>query len=213
MGQQSEGTGVLMAADFDERDGCYGEFLAWQAAGAAAEQQERQHSKDIWQDQWALQLLQSGKMPAGLDRRDKGRVAHRARLYSWQDGTLYRRPPDGSLRKVPEPGDRVELVQHIHEQCGHYGVKRTCVMVAASLWRRTLHADVAEVIRRCTAEFALGQEGFESYGRVATGWIRLVGGRKLGRWCARSVSRSLPAIPWLGSEVQGTGVVSQFHAC
>ena len=149
VGQQPEGTGVLMAADFDSRDGCYGEFLAWQAAGAAAEQQERQHSKDIWQDQWAMQLLQSGEVPAGLDRKEKGRVAHRARLYSWQDGALYRRLPDGSLRKVPEPGDRVELVQRIHEQCGHYGVKRTSFMVAASHWWRTLHADVEEVVRRC----------------------------------------------------------------
>jgi hypothetical protein len=142
-------SGESAADSYDTADGCYGEFLSWRAAAAAADQQERQHSKDIWQDQVALQLLQSGEVPAGLDRKERSRVAHRVRLYSWQDGTLYRRLPDGSQRKVPKPEERVELVQRIHEQCGHYGVKRTSFMVAASHWWRTMHADVADLVRRC----------------------------------------------------------------
>jgi hypothetical protein len=116
---------------------------------AAAVQQEAS-SRDIWEDPTALQWLQQQKWPPGVTRAEQNRVRHRARLYSWQQDRLLRRLPDGSSKLVPPPQDRCSVVQQIHQQAGHYGVRRTANLVAASHWWRTLYSDAAAVVKRCS---------------------------------------------------------------
>jgi Integrase zinc binding domain/Integrase core domain/PHD-finger len=124
--------------------------FAAMAVAAAAAQQEGAAGKDIWEDQVALQWLQQGAGGApALSRAERSRMAHRARLYEWRDGSVWRRLPDGSTKLVPHPDQRQGIIAQLHEQAGHYGVKRTAHMVAASHWWRTLYSDVAKVVRRC----------------------------------------------------------------
>jgi site-specific DNA-cytosine methylase len=124
--------------------------FALQAAAAAAVQQEGASSRDIWDDPAALQWLQHGAGGAGgLPRAERSRLAHRARLYVWKDGALWRRMPDGTQKLVPKPADRPGLIERLHEQAGHFGVRRTAHLVLASHWWRTLHVDVAAVVRKC----------------------------------------------------------------
>jgi hypothetical protein len=52
---------------------------------------------------------------------------------------------------VPRPEDRSSIIQRIHQQSGHYGVRRTANLVAASHWWRTLYTDVAAEVRKCEA--------------------------------------------------------------
>ena len=123
-------------------------MLLWVATAAAADQQERQDT-DIWSDTAALRWLRVGEHPASVSRAERARVAHRARLYLWRNGELFRRMPDGSQKQVPPPDQRDALVQRIHDQTGHYGVRRTAAMVLANHWWRALHQDVARVVRSC----------------------------------------------------------------
>ena len=124
-------------------------YLGRQVVAAVAAQQEPVSSRDIWEDAAALELLQGGRQCEGISRQERSRLAHRAKLYSWQQGQLWRRMPDGSMRVVPKPEDRAVVVQRIHEQTGHFGVKRTADMVASGHWWRSLHKDVAAQLSQC----------------------------------------------------------------
>jgi hypothetical protein len=57
--------------------------------------------------------------------------------------------PDGTRKLVPKPADRPGLIERLHQQAGHFGVRRTAHLVLASHWWRTLHVDVAAVVRKC----------------------------------------------------------------
>jgi hypothetical protein len=118
-------------------------------AVAAAAARQPGEGLDIWEDEVALQWLQQGAWPQGASRQLKSRVLQRSRLYLWQHGELHRRLPNGSVRRVPRPQDREGLVRRLHERCGHFGAKRTTHLVAAGHWWRNMHAEVAEVVRRC----------------------------------------------------------------
>jgi uncharacterized protein (DUF2267 family) len=138
---------VAAEATSAEAPGC---AFAVMAVAAAAVQQEGADRKDIWEDAAALQFLQQGAGgAAGCSRAERSRLAHRARLYQWKEGVLWRRMPDGSSKLVPPPAERLSIIQRIHCQAGHFGVRRTSHMVLASHWWRTLHADVAAAVRQC----------------------------------------------------------------
>jgi len=135
----------------EQWEGGYREFLQRQVAAAVANQQEAggANSKDIWEDEQALEFLQTGRHQQGADRQQKSRVAHRAQLYRWSEGQLWRIMPDRSLKRVPRPGEREGVIQGIHERGGHYGVRRTAALVLLGHWWRTLHQDVAAYVRSC----------------------------------------------------------------
>ena len=90
-----------------------------------------------------------GTNSSGSSRQQRSRVAHRARLYVWQQEQLWRRMPGGTLKLVPPPQDRQGIIQRLHEQTGHFGVRRTAHMVLSGHWWRTLHTDVAQQLSQC----------------------------------------------------------------
>ncbi len=73
----------------------------------------------------------------------------RAQYHTYTNGTLRRIMADGSTRVVPKPEARLELVSGIHEQCGHFGVKRTRHLVLAGHWWRGVEGDVKAVCSSC----------------------------------------------------------------
>ena len=58
---------------------------------------------------------------------------------------------DGRARIVPRPAERGELILKMHEQSGHWGVKRTVALLLHSYWWRGINSDVAETVRHCAA--------------------------------------------------------------
>lgn len=108
-------------------------------------------SSDIWLDQLSMQTLQQGQPPANTSSKDSYRVRRRLQLYSWdpQQQQLLRRLPDGSTRFVPQPQQRLQLIQQQHELCGHFGVRRTAAMLATKYWWHGMLADTAAVVKRC----------------------------------------------------------------
>eukprot|EP00775_Hariotina_reticulata_P005639 gene5639-biopygen7440 len=91
---------------------------------------------EIWADHPVLTALQQGTHPPDANPAVRKRVQRRLELYAWdqQHQQLNRIMPDGTYKIVPKPADRLALVQQQHEQCGHFGVKRTAALLLGKYW-------------------------------------------------------------------------------
>jgi len=56
---------------------------------------------------------------------------------------------DGSIRVVPPQADRQAIVERVHGQTGHFGIKRTLHLVLANYWWPGVTQFVVEFCRRC----------------------------------------------------------------
>lgn len=106
-------------------------------------------ARDIWLDSAALHWLQQGTPPAEADAAERSRLTKRLQYYSWQDGRVMRTMPDGSVKRVPPPQERLDLIISFHDRCGHWGVRRTAALVQEQFWWHGLQADVASVVASC----------------------------------------------------------------
>ncbi len=68
--------------------------------------------------------------------------------YSWRDNHLVRCLPQGDI-VVPPPHEQPGLIQKIHSELGHFGVKRTYSLLAPHYHWRGMYAQVRDVIARC----------------------------------------------------------------
>jgi len=127
-------------------------------------------SGEIWADHLVLTALQQGTLPSDATPAERKRVQRRLKLYAWdqQHQQLNRIMPDGTYKFVPKPADRLALVQQQHEQCGHFGIKRTASLLLGKYWWHGLLADVSRVIGKCQhcdrvrATFSDKQEDLQS---------------------------------------------------
>ena len=104
---------------------------------------------DIWRDEPVMQMLRTNAKPPGAPAREVDRIVKRARSYSWQGGTLYRRLLDNTTRACPPPERRPALVRQQHEQAGHYGARRTAQLLSTSFWWHGMAQDAANHVRQC----------------------------------------------------------------
>ncbi len=108
--------------------------------------------RDIWVDEAALSYLQQqhtgGKV---LTPEERARVLRRVAHYRWQGNKLYKRMADGTLREVPPPGQRRELIERTHDRLGHFGVRRTLGLLSLGFWWYGMHPDVSTVVDACKA--------------------------------------------------------------
>uniref|UniRef100_A0A383VGW5 Integrase catalytic domain-containing protein n=1 Tax=Tetradesmus obliquus TaxID=3088 RepID=A0A383VGW5_TETOB len=96
----------------------------------------------------ASQLLQNGTVPEGTAA-EKSRVNKRLQYYTWKQDKVWRRMPDGTLREVPPPANRLALIKQTHSRTGHFGIRRTTAMLLNTWWWHGLQADVAAVVSAC----------------------------------------------------------------
>ncbi len=72
-----------------------------------------------------LELLRSSMVSSMVNAKERDRVLQRVKRY-WLEGThILRVWEDGKVWIVPHPDQRRRIVQHAHEELGHFGVKRT----------------------------------------------------------------------------------------
>ena len=64
-------------------------------------------------------------------------------------GVIHKVTADGTLKVVPKPDQRRQLMQDIHEKCGHFGEKRTTHLVLTTYWWRGLWKDIQRYVRTC----------------------------------------------------------------
>ena len=119
---------------------------------AASPSPEGRITGDPWLDESLLEYLQKEKNPATLPESpsEKNRVRQRALAYLWQNNGLYRRMKDNSVRKVPRPEDRAQLIQKTHEGAAHFGEKRTLYLLLTRYWWPGIYKEVHEVLAECT---------------------------------------------------------------
>ena len=79
----------------------------------------------------------------------RDRILQRSKRFEWKGAHLLRRMPDGGKRVVPRPQEREKLVLHIHEELGHFGVKRTYSLLQSQYWWVGMQTDVQRIVARC----------------------------------------------------------------
>jgi hypothetical protein len=114
-----------------------------------AEAMDPHPERDIWEDHLVLHLLREGVHAPDSMPREQQRAARRARFYTMQGDILMRRMPDGSVRVVPPPDRRAEIVKQVHEQTGHFGANRTAHLVSSMYWWPGLTAQVRHHCAHC----------------------------------------------------------------
>jgi len=105
---------------------------------------------DVWEDEQLLYYLKEQQYKPDTSNSERTRVRKRAALYVLAiDGRLFRVLADGSQREVPKPEQRHKIITDFHEQCGHYGVRRTAALVQTAYWWHGVLADVADIVSKC----------------------------------------------------------------
>ncbi len=84
---------------------------------------------DIWENLDTLRLLQDGKYPSQVTSSQRNRIQQQSKCYSWRDNHLVRCLPQGDKVVLP-PHERRSLIQKVHLELGHFGVKRICNLFA-----------------------------------------------------------------------------------
>jgi hypothetical protein len=59
--------------------------------------------------------------------------------------------PDGSLKIVPEPSTRLDIVKELHEDNGHFGRRRTAALTMMRYWWNGLWDDCSTFVKSCQA--------------------------------------------------------------
>ena len=105
-------------------------------------------AKDIHADTPVLGLLKTGQLvPQGYNA---ARIKKRAKTYAWTHKGVVKKAGNGfSDRVVPLPADRLELVREAHENCGHFGVKRTESLLVQNYTWPGLREDIQAYIGGC----------------------------------------------------------------
>jgi transposase InsO family protein len=106
-------------------------------------------SVDVHEDQNVLQYLRHNVLPVNLTVVERRRVRKRSRQYEFNGVAVVRMMADGSRRVVPPVNARVDLIRATHEQCGHWGVRRTASLLLSSHWWQGLERDVAKELATC----------------------------------------------------------------
>ena len=81
-----------------------------------------------------LDKLQQGTFPSPISTMERDRISHQEARIHWENGLLFRVWPDGARRIVPKPNQRVSLVRQVHEELGHFRVRRTHSMLRNKYW-------------------------------------------------------------------------------
>ena len=106
---------------------------------------------DIWDDASTFHFLQYGVHQGGLSAAEQKRVTRRASRYRFQGQEMYNLGLDGKPRLVPKPPERTALIKRVHEETGHFGVRRTLALLLNRYWWQGMTEDVSSVVRHCAA--------------------------------------------------------------
>jgi len=84
---------------------------------------------DIWEDLDTLRFLQHGEYLSQVTSNQRDCIQQRSKRYSWRDNHLIWCLPQGD-KVVPPPHEWLNLIQKVHLELGHFGVKRSYSLLA-----------------------------------------------------------------------------------
>jgi transposase InsO family protein len=132
----------------EHHESCYSDPLAM----PIILNQQSEDINDIWNDQACMDFLQQGFTPQSSA--ELNRVRKRARWYRWHQDSLHRFVKDRrsntlSLRKVPHPNKRGDVIMNLHASLGHIGEKRTIHAITQIYWWHGMTVDVRRYLSTC----------------------------------------------------------------
>lgn len=95
------------------------------------------------------EFLTTLKRPPDLNDRDYGQFIRQATDYFVQDQRLFRKARDGSVQLVPDPPDRLRLIEYAHDSLGHKGIFATTRNLLLRFWWPDLNEDVRWFSKTC----------------------------------------------------------------
>ncbi len=104
---------------------------------------------DIWEDLDTLRFLQHGEYLPRVTSSHRNHIQQWSKCYSWKDNHLVQCLPQGNRVVIPPPHERLGLIQKVHLELGHFGVKRTYSIFAPHYHWRGMYVQVRDVIVRC----------------------------------------------------------------
>jgi len=94
-------------------------------------------------------FLSSLKRPPDVTDDSYRQLLRQASDYFVQDGRLFRKNRDGSAQLVPDPADRLRLIEYAHDTLGHKGIFATTRNLLLRFWWPLLNEDVRWYTRSC----------------------------------------------------------------
>jgi hypothetical protein len=81
-------------------------------------------------------------VPRMVSAKERDHVLQRARRYRLEGTHILRVWEDGKVRIIPHPAQRGRIVQHAHEELGHFGVNQTYNLLLGQYWWCGMHINV-----------------------------------------------------------------------
>jgi len=103
---------------------------------------------DIWEDLDTLRFLQHGEYPPQITSCQRDHIQQWSKCHSWKDNHFVRCLPQGNIVVLP-PHERPGLIQKVHSELGHFGVKHTYSLFAPHYHWKGMYVQVWYVIIRC----------------------------------------------------------------
>jgi hypothetical protein len=104
---------------------------------------------DVHDDTLVLEFLQTNMVPCMVSAKERDRVLQQTMRYQLEGTHILRVWEDGRVQVVPHPAQRTHIVQHVHEELGHFGVKRTYSLLLGQYWWHGMHIDVQRLVSHC----------------------------------------------------------------
>jgi hypothetical protein len=107
------------------------------------------YNREVLQDAALMDFLQNGVYPEGASTKVKYRIWHRAQGYSYDRGGLTKITAKGK-KLVPKLEQRANLICRVHQDVGHYGVKKTYSLLDPTYcWWVGMHGQVQQEVAAC----------------------------------------------------------------
>jgi hypothetical protein len=88
-------------------------------------------------------------VPSMVSAKERDRVLQQTKRYQLEGTHILQVWEDGKVRIVPHPAQKGCIVQHAHEELGHYGVKRTYSLLLVLYWWCGMHTNVQRLVSHC----------------------------------------------------------------
>ena len=122
---------------------------------------------DIWLDDQVIRYIKDSKFTDAtliqLTKSERVRIFRRANKFYMVAGVLYRLMSNGLAKEVPPPDKRANIVRTLHEQCGHFGRRRTTHLLLLSYWWKGLYGDVRDCCRNCASCSRVDSSNFGAF--------------------------------------------------
>jgi hypothetical protein len=103
---------------------------------------------DIWEDLDTLRFFQHGEYPPQVTSSHQDWIQQQSKCYSWRDNHPVRCLPQGD-KVVPPPHEWLGLIQKVHSEFRHFGMKRIYSLFVPHYHWKGMYAQVRDVIARC----------------------------------------------------------------